>query len=185
VAIVEQSGKDLSRLKELIVLVAEKSEADRRFGAVKLNKLLYYMDMRAFRELGQPISGATYQRLREGPAPREMLPALRELRREKAIEEEVRQFYDRPQKRVVPQRRADTEMFSPEERAIIDEVIADLIYMNAGQVTQLSHQEWGWRLAKDGEPIPYESSWLGAGPLTQAQEATGVALWDEIVGERG
>ena len=177
--------KDLTRLKELILLVASKSENDTRFGAVKLNKLLYYMDTRAFRELGRPISGATYQRLREGPAPTEMLPALRELKADDSIDEQVRNYHDHTQKRVVPKRAANPELFSPEECAIVEEVLAELFFMNGRQVSQQSHEEWGWKLAKDREVIPYSAAWLSAGPLTQEQELAGEELWQEIIVERG
>jgi uncharacterized phage-associated protein len=181
----EAPGKDLSRLKELILLVAKKSESDSRFGAVKLNKLLFYMDMRAFRELGHSISEATYQRLREGPAPREMLPAIHELDSEDAIEVVVRQFYDRPQKRVLARRDPNVEAFTAPEREIVDAVIDELFYMNGTQLSQLSHEEWGWKLAADGETIPNEASWLSSGPLSQDQIAAGQVLWNETAVERG
>jgi uncharacterized phage-associated protein len=181
----QKGRKDLTKLKELILLVASKSEHDPRFGAVKLNKLLYYMDMRAYRELGQPISAATYQRLREGPAPVEMLPALRELKASGDIEEQVRNYHDHTQMRVVPKREPDTELFTPEERAIVEQVIEELFYMNGRQVSLHSHEEWGWKLAKDGDVIPYGAAWLAAGPLTQEQELAGTELWHEIAGERG
>ena len=53
----------------LILYVAERSEHDDRFGAVKLNKIMYYADFTAYWKLGRPITGATYQRLDEGPLP--------------------------------------------------------------------------------------------------------------------
>jgi hypothetical protein len=175
----------LSRLKELVVLVANKSKDDPRFGVVKLNKLLYYIDMRAYRELGQPVSGATYQGLREGPAPVEMLPALRELKAEGSVEEVLRNFHDQTQKRVVAKREPDVEMFSPEEQQIVDEVVEELFFMNGRQISDESHLEWGWKLAKDGDIIPYGAAWLSAGPLTQEQESAGKEIWQEIAGERG
>ena len=57
------------KFRELIVYICKKSEGDPTFGAVKLNKILYYADFAAYRILGKPITGAQYQKLREGPAP--------------------------------------------------------------------------------------------------------------------
>jgi len=62
------------KLAELILYVCHKSEADERFGATKLNKILFYSDFAAYRQLGQPITGADYQNLEEGPAPRKLPP---------------------------------------------------------------------------------------------------------------
>ena len=70
---------NLEKIKEAILYVSKLSKGDPRFGAIKLNKILYYADFRAYRELGNSISNATYQHLNEGPAPRELLPAIEEL----------------------------------------------------------------------------------------------------------
>jgi uncharacterized phage-associated protein len=171
---------DISRLKALILLVSDKSQDDIRFSALKLNKLLYYIDNRAYRELGQPISEATYLRLAEGPAPREMPRALRELELEGAIEHQTHSFHNGTQKRVICKQGANPEAFTREERRIIDSVVDELLYLNGNQLSEQSRQEWGWKLTKEGEVIPLAASWLAAGPLTQAQEAQGADLWNEI-----
>ena len=66
---------DQDRFVELMAFIARGSIADPTFGAVKLNKILYYADFSAYRMFGQPLTGATYFKLQEGPAPREMLQA--------------------------------------------------------------------------------------------------------------
>ena len=40
------------KFRELILYVARRSEDDKYFGAVKLNKILYFSDFNAYRELG-------------------------------------------------------------------------------------------------------------------------------------
>ena len=74
------------KLRELILLIAHKSKADPRLRAVKLNQPLYYADFTAYRRLGKSITGAEYQHLPEGPAPRKGLPAQERLKRDGAIE---------------------------------------------------------------------------------------------------
>ena len=64
--------------------------------------------------------------------------------------------------RLVPDRPADTSVFTAEELATIDKVIADLAGLNARHVSDLSHEEAGWRLVEDGETIPYEAALVGA-----------------------
>ncbi|MBM4416381.1 MAG: DUF4065 domain-containing protein [Chloroflexi bacterium] len=63
---------DRSRFKEVLLYIAQSSENDPRFGATKLNKILYFSDFKAFATLGDFITGATYQRLDRGPAPHEL-----------------------------------------------------------------------------------------------------------------
>src|SRR5687767_12671710 len=70
---------DAQKLKQLVLFIAEQCEADRTFGSVKLNKILWNADFAAYRELGQSITGARYQHQPEGPVLLPMLPVVREL----------------------------------------------------------------------------------------------------------
>ena len=63
---------------------------------------------------------------------------------------------------MVPDRPADLSVFTSEEIATIDQVLTDLEGLTATQVSDLSHEEPGWRLVADGETIPYEAALVGA-----------------------
>ncbi len=173
---------DLSRLKELILYIAGKSKEDPRFGALKLNKILYYSDFIGFRELGKSITSATYQHLREGPAPKEFLAAVEELENEGASSYETRQYFNYPQKRIIPHRPANTSLFNLKELELVDAVIEALWEFSGTEASDLTEKEWGWKLTEDGEEIPYRTAWLSPGPLTQEQIADGLKLWKEING---
>ena len=63
-------------------------------------------------------------------------------------------------------RSADTSVFSEAELATIHKVIEDLRGLNARQVSDLSHEEAGWRLVEFGDTIPYEAALLGAAQVS-------------------
>src|SRR2546425_12852222 len=65
---------DEEKLGELILYISQKCATDPKFGAIKLNKILYLSDFLAFGNWGEPITGVQYQHLRKGPAPRRLLP---------------------------------------------------------------------------------------------------------------
>jgi len=44
------------KFRELILYIARKSEDDPKFGAVKLNKILFFSDFAAFRAFGKIVS---------------------------------------------------------------------------------------------------------------------------------
>ena len=67
------------KLRQAILFIAKEGEDDLCLGAVKLNKILYYADVRAYLELHKPITGVVYQHLPEGPAPRALVPTRREM----------------------------------------------------------------------------------------------------------
>jgi len=60
------------KFQELMLYIASRSADDQKFGATKLNKILFYADFQAYLSLGKSITGAEYQRLGNGPAPREL-----------------------------------------------------------------------------------------------------------------
>ena len=150
------------KFRELILYIADQSRDDRWFGAVKLNKILYFCDFQAFAWLHEPITGATYARLREGPAPRQLMRERRALLDEGLASIETQQVFRYTQQRLVPTRRG-CELgngFTESEKEVIIEVLGFLKPMTAKEVSDLSHEEVGWILAQDGETIPYETAWI-------------------------
>jgi uncharacterized phage-associated protein len=158
------------KFSELVLYVAHRSEDDPRFGAVKLNKILYYADFNTYRRLGHPITGAEYQKLNEGPAPREMLSMRRTMLDSQLISIEFRPYFNGVQQRIVALREPDTSVFLPGELEIVDETISALWNMSARQASDLSHTEIGWKAAQRGEAIPYQTAWLSSDPIPQEAE---------------
>lgn len=165
-----------TKFRELILYVAKRSEDDPRFGATKLNKILYFADFNAYRKLRQPITGATYQNLTEGPAPREMLPQRHIMIDNEEILIEERTYFDHIQQRIIAHRSPNKEVFSSEELSIVDEVIAELWNMTGRVASEYSHDQLGWQLTKLGETILYETAWLSAEFVPQEAEVYGRAL---------
>lgn len=154
---------DADKFKELVLYVANKSVGDPAFGATKLNKILFFCDLRAYGQLGKPITGATYLRLERGPAPRELLPVQEELQREGDAILVERKHFNYLQKRLLPLREPDLSCFSAQEVALVDDIVETLCYHSAVQVSVLSHvQALGWQIAEDLEVIPYEAVFLSA-----------------------
>ncbi|MFD2578876.1 Panacea domain-containing protein [Novosphingobium colocasiae] len=60
------------------------------WGAIRLNKILWFADCHAFRENGVSITGDTYLKRKFGPVPKHVLAALRDLEGEgKVVVREV------------------------------------------------------------------------------------------------
>src|SRR5690348_3295402 len=70
---------DRKKFKELILHVTSQCVKDRYWNATKLNKVLFYADFLAFRDHGEPITGAEYFALENGPAPKALLPIREEM----------------------------------------------------------------------------------------------------------
>lgn len=168
---------DADKFKELLLYVANKSIDDPAFGATKLNKILFFSDFLAYGQFGKPITGAMYQRLEHGPAPRELLPVQEELQRAGDAILVERKHFNYPQKRLFPLREADLSSFSAKEVGLVDHVIDLLRRYGASEVSVLSHVvSLGWRVAEDREEIPYEAVFLSSEPPTPTDIRRGQEL---------
>ena len=145
------------RFKDVVLYVAEQLADDPTFGSTKLNKILYFTDTEAYKRLGEPITGAIYQRNLRGPTAVEYLPMIRELEREQYVEVQSEKIVDHEQDRVTPTGRVvpNMEQFSQEERAIIDEVVSEFRGYTNTEASDESHKRSaGWIARKQGESIP-------------------------------
>ena len=153
------------KFRGLLLYVSDQARKknDRYFGAVKLNKVLYYSDFIMFKRYGEPITGATYQKLREGPAPKQLLRQRRRLIKDGLAELKPTQVFNYVQRRLIPTTtNIDPEEwgFDGREVAVINEVLDELKDMTAADVSEMSHNEIGWINAKEGQTIPYETALL-------------------------
>lgn len=166
-------GRDYEpqRLKELILYIAERSEDDPSFSKTKLNKLLYYSDFLGFARFGESVTGAAYQRLPLGPCPHQFVPVVEELESEEAATWIHRDYYGRPQERLVARRLADASLFSGAEIAHVNRIIDQFWNMDASSISDHSHRrEVGWILApEDRTEIPYETVFLSSDPPTEGE----------------
>ena len=161
----EKEGSRL--LGELILYIAERSKNDLAFGAIKLNKLLWWADFLSYARDGEPITGVEYRKLAKGPAP-VLLEAVRNgLVREKAAKIVERKYYSHVQLRVVPLRDADTSLFTTEQLELVDGLIDEHWGQSAAEVSEESHGK-AWRVRKINDLIPYESVFLSDAPTTRA-----------------
>ena len=167
---------DSEKFRELIVYVAAQSANDPTFGAIKLNKVLYYSDFAAYRQLGQPITGATYGKFFEGPAPLELPDVRRELIDSGDATSEERPYFAGSVVRLVIRtgREPNRELFRPGELEIVDQVVDFFEGKTEREVADFSHKEPGWAVARDREDIPYETAWMSSGPISREAEEWGI-----------
>lgn len=126
------------------------------FGAVKLNKVLWFSDTEAFAHTGKSITGATYTRQQFGPVPKPIMPIRSELEREGAIAVARVKKLDR----MTPLKKPEglRSLFTDAELAIVDYWIEHIAtYETAGTISAKSH-DYAWQIASLGETLPMTAS---------------------------
>lgn len=175
-------GYDERKFAEALLYVAAGLAEDPAGGAVKINKALFNADFGHMRAYGCPITGAEYQRLPHGPAPRRLVPVRSALIQagDAQIREEL--YLGRTIKRLVPLRRPDVTLLSGDELAMLDQAIAVEKARSAADGSRASHREPGWLMVEENETIPYETAFLREPVVTErvrrrvAQLAAGRSL---------
>ncbi|WP_085793442.1 Panacea domain-containing protein [Roseivivax jejudonensis] len=168
------------RFRELILYICMECQSDHWFGAVKLNKILYHSDFRAFERFGVPLTGVRYFRLPKGPAPKMLVPVRDELVREGALRVEKRQVGpDHRQDRPIALREPVVDLFTADELYLVDEVIRELWSQTAAEVSDASH-DIRWRALRHKDHMPYELVHLSGDPLSDAEQTRTQELAREL-----
>ena len=160
-------GYDERKFTEALLYVATALADDPAGGAVKINKALFNADFGHMRAYGQPITGADYQKLPHGPAPRRLLPARSALIESGAAEMREELYLGRTVKRLVALREPDVSRFSPSERAMLDQAIEAEKRRSGAEASAASHREPGWQIVEENESIPYETAFLRQPVVTE------------------
>lgn len=156
------ASRDLTKLKELILYIAEKCQFRPNFGATMLNKILFFVDYLYYARYGESVTGAEYFKLYWGPAPKYLLKAREELVSEGLIIIQNRPTPLGPQERVVPtgKREANIGLFSAQMISFADSIIEEVKEESAESVSGMSHKFYGWQITPDKAIIPYETIFL-------------------------
>ena len=142
------------KFKGLVHYVIAKAGGKPNFGAVKLNKVLWFADARQYLVTGKSITGADYTREKFGPVPKPIMPIRDELATEGAIQvDPPRAAYEGWRFR--SKRPPNTSLFSAEELQTVDWWIRHISDEHtADSISEESH-DYAWEIAKTGEPLPF------------------------------
>jgi Protein of unknown function (DUF4065) len=144
-----------AKFKALVHHIVASCDDSQRLGAVRLNKICWYVDTLSFRVAAKPVTEETYIKRQHGPVPRSILQTIRELEREQKIH--VREHHYLPGRKMrifVALEDADAGVFAPQELEIIDFVVKHVCNNHsAASISELSH-DLIWETANEGEEIP-------------------------------
>ena len=170
----------MSKFKDMVYYICEKSACDDKFGRLKLNKLMYFSDFGFYRESGESISGAEYMRIKNGPVPRQMKPLLEMAFESGTLTERVIQKGAHKLQKPEVVGDVDYSSLSPAELRWIDAVIEKYSDFNGTEMSDISHLEPGWKAANDRETIPYGTAFF---PLSQTITESDISRTKELIGE--
>ena len=146
------------RAKNVVHYICAQCPNSRKLGAVKLNKILWYVDTLFYANNGQSLTNLRYIKMRLGPVPQDIRIILNQMEKDKTITI-TRADPNLPAGKYnawMYQANGDPDMssFTPEEKKLLDGVILSIRdYHTSDSISELSHN-WAWDIAQMGEEIP-------------------------------
>jgi Antitoxin SocA-like, Panacea domain len=148
-----------AKLREAVHFVCKKMAlSPEKLGAVKLQKIIWYFDVKSYLFTGQSATGATFIKGNYGPFAREIGAVVKELASTDRLYTDTEEFFDNEKARFIGKGRTDLSAFSDRERRWLDEISTDICDNHtAGSISERSHGAI-WRMAEYGEVIPFAAT---------------------------
>jgi transcriptional regulator with XRE-family HTH domain len=164
------------KLREVLLYVLNKVGAKPNVGETVLYKLLYFIDMDYYEKHGRSITGLTYIHNTFGPSPvKDFRAVVDDMRKHDELDIVETKFFNNKQKKYLPQKAPDLHQLSATEIKHIDAELARLGDKNASELSDLSHKDTPWIVAKQGKPINYRFVFYRT-TATSVREDDGVEL---------
>lgn len=143
-----------------VILRAIHSCCPSDMGAVKLNKVLYFVDMIHYAHFRQAVTGATYRKRPNGPTTDQLLFVLREMQHDGHVKIDDVEYHGYWKKQYTPLTPEPLGLLNDEEQALVDDVVDFVCRQNSAKtISEYSHQ-MPWEMAGDGGVIPYSTAML-------------------------
>ncbi len=134
------------KLEELIVHLGSHPKVE-NLGLTKLWKLIYFVDTRALREMGETITDSEFIKYEHGPVPSRGEKHLKSLVKRGEVQTKPRTVGQMKLNEVISVRHPDLSVFSTDELAIVESVCQELGKKSATILSDLSHAEPAWHYA--------------------------------------
>jgi hypothetical protein len=147
------------KLREAVHFVCKKYALQTgKLGAVKLQKVIWYFDVKCTRMNRSSFTGATFTKSEFGPCSRDIEAVLRELAASDRVHADTEDHHGTDKARLIGKGATDLSVFSERELRWLDEISSDICDNHTAEsVSERSHGPI-WRMAACGEPIPFEAA---------------------------
>lgn len=158
--------KNLKKFKEVLLYILNKVGSKPNIGETVIYKLLYFIDFDFYEKYEEQLIGATYIKNHFGPTPIEFKKVIDDMIKNKEIERIESKYFEYPQTKYLPLRKADISILKGYEIETINEVLNKLSDMNAAQISDYSHNDVPWLVTEEGDKIDYESVFYRTPPYS-------------------
>ncbi len=148
--------KNVEKLKQVLLYILERCAGRPNVGETVMYKLLYFSDFNYYEQYEEQMTGATYKKRRFGPVPVELSAVINRMIKNKELMLSSTEYHGYPQKRYIPQVKAELKLLKASEKDVIDKTIELMGDWTANEISNYSHEDMPWKATEEGESIDYE-----------------------------
>lgn len=157
---------NLSKFKNVLLYILEKSAGKPNVGETVLYKLLYFSDFNYYELYEEHLTGANYRKLPYGPVPQRLDVILNQMIDAGQLQRIKTDYHGIPQTRYLPLEKSDLRELMASEKEVIDKVIEQMSDWSATAITNYAHKDMPWIASKDGQEIDYELVFYREAPFS-------------------
>lgn len=151
----EVPKENLSKFEQVLLYVVSKVGSRPNIGQTALYKLLYFIDFDYYEKNQAYLIGATYIKNTHGPSPVSFAKISRNLQQQGKLVEVNSEYFGYDQKKYLVTSEPEVSALSAQELKHIDDELARLASKSAKELSDLSHVDTPWRVAKERQPLNY------------------------------
>lgn len=146
---------NINKFKQVLLYVISKVGSRPNIRQTALYKLLYFIDFDFYEKNQQYLMGATYIKNTHGPSPVSFAKISKELEKKGLLVEVNSKYFNYDQKKYIATKEPDVSELSAPELKHIDDELERLASKSAKELSELSHIDTPWKVAKDKQILNY------------------------------
>lgn len=148
--------EDEEKFRQVFLYILEKVGAKPNVGMTVLYKLLYFIDFDYYEKYQKQLIGLTYFKNTHGPTPRNFKKIVDKMKKDKEVVEIKSKFFKNEQIKFLPNKKSDLSLLNGQELEMIDSVLEKYSDKTASEISEISHRDMPWKVAKMKEDIKYD-----------------------------
>lgn len=147
--------ENIEKFKQVLLYVVSKVGGRPNIGQTALYKLLYFIDFDYYEKYQRYLVGATYIKNTHGPSPVSFAKIARDLGSQGKLVEVNSKYFNYDQKKYMVTAEPEVSLLSAQELKHIDDELNRLASKSARELSDLSHIDTPWRVAKKKDVLSY------------------------------
>jgi transcriptional regulator with XRE-family HTH domain len=151
----EVPKENTEKFKQILLYIISKVGGRPNIGQTAIYKLLYFIDFDYYEKYQEYLTGAKYIKNTHGPTPISFAKISRDLEKKGKLVEVKNKYFDFDQTKYIVTSEPEVTLLSAEQLKHIDDELVRLATKSAKELSDLSHKDTPWKVAKDRQELNY------------------------------